>query len=211
VKLNTLVASTRHDADPSDKADQALPLDAQAWPEKHNGGRVYSIPAGRRTGVRLRADQPFLKSSVPVPGKVFDAKRDFGAKGDGTSDDTAAIQQAIDAAREHGECAIAYVPAGRYRLDETLQLRGGGYYFGGAGVYATRLEWVGPEGAPTLLVSTPDHLTICHIGMARRNRAPDILQEATAGGSHVVYDGIQVSKRDTDEDRADGGLVCRGP
>jgi sugar lactone lactonase YvrE len=41
----------------------------------------------------------------------------LGAKGDGNSDDTAALQKAIDTNR------IVYLPSGRYRLTDTLRLR----------------------------------------------------------------------------------------
>jgi len=41
--------------------------------------------------------------------------RDFGAKGDGTTDDTAAINAAIVAAQNQGPGAIVSLPSGRYR------------------------------------------------------------------------------------------------
>ena len=49
-----------------------------------------------------------------------DVKRDFGAVGDGQADDTAALQQALDAIREHERFCVLYVPAGTYRLTRTL-------------------------------------------------------------------------------------------
>jgi hypothetical protein len=42
---------------------------------------------------------------------------DLGAKGDGTTDDTAALQHAVDTQQ------IVYLPSGRYRLTDTLRLR----------------------------------------------------------------------------------------
>jgi hypothetical protein len=42
---------------------------------------------------------------------------ELGAKGDGTTDDTAALQHAVDTQR------IIYLPGGRYRLTNTLRLR----------------------------------------------------------------------------------------
>ncbi|MEY4776280.1 MAG: Pectate lyase superfamily protein, partial [Verrucomicrobiota bacterium] len=40
--------------------------------------------------------------------------RDFGAKGDGTTDDTAAINAAIAAAKKQGPGTIVSLPSGRY-------------------------------------------------------------------------------------------------
>lgn len=73
---------------------------------------------------------------------VFDVK-DFGAKGDGVTDDTAAIQAAVDAATGPGDPAFVtrlalgpvFIPPGRYRVSapivcrsiQGLQLLGSGY------------------------------------------------------------------------------------
>lgn len=46
--------------------------------------------------------------------------RDFGARGDGVSDDTAALQAAIDAALERQRSLV--VPAGNYSVSEPLQV-----------------------------------------------------------------------------------------
>jgi hypothetical protein len=41
-------------------------------------------------------------------------------KGDGKADDTDAIQHAIDAAAEHGNGGVVFLPSGRYRISHTL-------------------------------------------------------------------------------------------
>lgn len=46
--------------------------------------------------------------------------KDYGAKGDGVSDDTQAVKKAIEFTPEGG---IIYFPPGRYRLKETIELR----------------------------------------------------------------------------------------
>src|SRR2546426_5017891 len=48
--------------------------------------------------------------------------RVFGAMGNGTADDTAAIQKAIDAARDAGG-GLVFIPAGTYRVTSTVVLR----------------------------------------------------------------------------------------
>lgn len=61
-----------------------------------------------------------VKPALPkIPAKTFSV-RDLGAKGDGTSDDTASLQAAIDAARKAGG-GIVEIPAGVY-LSGPLQL-----------------------------------------------------------------------------------------
>lgn len=59
---------------------------------------------------------------VPVQEGVLSA-RSFGALGDGTSDDTGAIQRAIDAAAEKG--GRVYLPPGRYLVAGSLHVKVG--------------------------------------------------------------------------------------
>ncbi len=54
---------------------------------------------------------------VPPPADTWASLRSLGAKGDGATDDTAAIQKAID---EH---QAIYVPMGRYVVSDTIRLR----------------------------------------------------------------------------------------
>lgn len=55
---------------------------------------------------------------------VVNVKTDFGAVGDGVTDDTAALQAAINASDR------VFVPAGKYLTSQTLQLRGTSQVFG---------------------------------------------------------------------------------
>jgi hypothetical protein len=47
--------------------------------------------------------------------------KDFGAVGDGTTDDVVALQNAIDYAMYQGKCKL-YIPAGTYLISKTLQV-----------------------------------------------------------------------------------------
>ncbi|HNR33439.1 MAG TPA: glycosyl hydrolase family 28-related protein, partial [Candidatus Hydrogenedentes bacterium] len=49
---------------------------------------------------------------------------DFGAKGDGKTDDTAAFQQALDAAGAAGG-GVVEAPAGTFRINGTLSIPAG--------------------------------------------------------------------------------------
>jgi hypothetical protein len=76
---------------------------------------VSYVQAG--TGAVRRYLQDRLSESVSV--------KDFGAKGDGVTDDTAAIQRAIDAAADSLGTKVVRVPSGRYRVDGQLIVKFG--------------------------------------------------------------------------------------
>jgi len=55
----------------------------------------------------------------PNDPSVLDVRRDFGAKGDGVADDTAALQAAIEASSDRGRgggTKILFLPHGTYRV-----------------------------------------------------------------------------------------------
>ena len=159
-------------------------------------GRVYVVPPGKRRGSLVSARRRFLTDSARVPSKVFDAKRDFGAKGDGRTDDTAPIQKAIDAARQHARGAIAYLPSGRYAITQTLRITGRDYTVGGTG-FRTGLAWRGPKGGTMIAVHDPQHVTLEHVAVGNHDsgqmdNAIDVLQTGSDGPSHMTYDGVFV-------------------
>ena len=73
-------------------------------------------------------------SSLPLvagsyyPARLDDAKAlyltpdDFAVKGDGVADDSAGVQQAIDAVHEKTNQGILFVPSGTYRLTKTIYI-----------------------------------------------------------------------------------------
>ncbi len=126
--------------------------------------RIVVIPSGSKGGMLTSARQSFLRSTASTPPRIFDAVRDFGAKGDGKADDTRAIQAALDAARRAGKGALAYLPTGTYLVTRTLRLTGSDYAFGGGGLRSA-LVWRGPEGQPMLEVTDPRGMTIEHIAI----------------------------------------------
>jgi hypothetical protein len=155
---------------------------------------IYEIPAGNRQGNLTSAHQRFVKSEARVPGKVFDARREFGALGDGVADDTAAIQKAIDAARNHGQGAIAYLPSGNYNITDTLHVTGSNYYVGGNGVSCT-LTWRGPQDGTLMHVHDPQNITLEHFAPGNHlpgetENAIDVLQTSSGIPTRITYDGV---------------------
>ena len=61
-----------------------------------------------------------VRKPEPWPSTVFNV-RDFGAKGTGGSDDTLAVQAALDKARESGG-GVVYFPRGRYQLTTGIEV-----------------------------------------------------------------------------------------
>lgn len=103
----------------------------------------YTIPlsGGQQTNVEAKLRQ-------------FVSVKDFGAVGDGVTDDTAAIQAAIDASR------FVFIPTGTYLVSSTIYVRRGIHLFGaglidtiinGSGmttpIFATQLNRYGPAAA----------------------------------------------------------------
>ena len=160
----------------------------------NNQSHRYTVPAGQRERALHSADQHFFRSTALVPGKVFDAQRDFGAKGDGHSDDTAALQRCINAARLHGRQAIAYLPTGVYNVSETLKITGRDYFVGGSG-FLTKLYWRGAEGGAIVEVHEADCVTLQHISVGNHdvgpmNNAIDVLHTGSAARTRMTYDSV---------------------
>ena len=167
---------------------------------------VTEIPPGRRGGVIRSSRQNFLKDQVRIPGKVFDAKRDFGAKADAKTDDTAAIQATIDAAREHGNRAIAYLPAGNYKITRPLRITGADYYVGG-NARMTGLRWHGSGEGPMIDVQDPQDVTLEMIYLwAAADNVCRIRHTSPGGPSFMRYDQVEQENGWATDDRR--GLEC---
>jgi len=96
---------------------------------------VPSAPADRGS------ESPVL--AFPSDSGVVDVKAEYGARGDGRTDDTAAIRRAI---RDHlGTGATLYFPRGTYLVSGSLEWRDA------AGAWGTRLAFVGQDRDGTVI------------------------------------------------------------
>ncbi|SOD30557.1 Pectate lyase superfamily protein [Variovorax sp. YR752] len=91
---------------------------------------IYTAP---RPGAVARTGESRLADVVSV--------KDFGAKGDGSTDDTAAIQAAINSFSSGG---TLYFPAGTYMISSQLNSTVNGLVFEGAGYLASIIKITSP-------------------------------------------------------------------
>jgi hypothetical protein len=106
------------------------------------GAIKVSIPPSSITADQVEYDPPFtgaLTSGYTVEDKLSQAisVKDFGAVGDGTADDTAAIQDAIDSFAS-GQGTI-YFPKGRYLITSTVTIDQDRINLVGEGVWVTEI------------------------------------------------------------------------
>jgi len=99
------------------------------------------------------AQQPGLDEEFVGPFPSWrDLKRDYGAVGDGQADDTGALQKALDELTRHEQGCVLYLPAGTYRLTDTVRTARQahtdcqGVAVVGEDPEQTTLRWDGPDG-----------------------------------------------------------------
>lgn len=80
-----------------------------------------------------------VTTTVQTKLREFVSVKDFGAVGDGVTDDTAAINAAISARNASGG-GVVYFPAGTYRVKSSIQYMPGVDLIG-EGMFATTLKW----------------------------------------------------------------------
>jgi hypothetical protein len=159
--------------------------------------QIYSIPNGTESGVLTNANQRFLAQTAAVPGNIFDVKQNFGAKGDGQTDDSIAIQSALNAASKYGQGAMAYLPTGAYMVSQTLSVTGSNFMVGGSG-FRCGLIWRGPAGAPFISVSNVQNVTLAdfcagHHDFGLMSNGDDIWVTSAPGTPcQLTLDGIYV-------------------
>src|SRR5262245_2164370 len=106
----------------------------------------------------LAATTPSLDQSFTGPYPSWKSVKDFGAKGDGVTDDTAAIQAALNALKpvRNSTWSVLYFPAGTYKVTQMLtSTRDVHYDYLGAMIIGedpniTIIKWAGPTGGTLL-------------------------------------------------------------
>lgn len=152
---------------------------AAGHPRHFIAGR--NAPRGSRQPLRLSKDMVFTPA-LAKDGRIFDAKRDFGAKGDGTADDTESVRAAIAAARAEGGGAVAYLPKGIYRTTGTLAVDGSNWTLRGCGISSVIL-YDGDRAESAIVVKDANRVELALFRVQNR--------ETFFGDHKCVWDGAK--------------------
>ncbi|MBL9135406.1 MAG: putative Ig domain-containing protein [Verrucomicrobiales bacterium] len=161
-------------------------------------GREYTITLGGLRDASAAANQMPQGSRIPFvawepeeePGPFaswWDVKRDFGAAGDGTTDDTDAWQLALDSLGFSGNNpqpkAVLHVPAGTYRITRTLEFRSRfGASVVGEDPATTVLRWDGPDDGVLLWVDGTRNTRVARLTLDGRSRALSLIDQKRSNG-----------------------------
>lgn len=153
-------------------------------------GYMSSLPAGARGPSLADPTRSFFKSTEAVPAKTLDVRTDFGAKGNGYTDDTTAILRALSAARTQGGNVVVYFPEGIYNVSGTLPITGGNYTVEGCG-YATAIQWVGAARDAVFSVQDPQNVALKEMVVAAPPSMACVRQvSAGAASARMTYERI---------------------
>ncbi len=146
-------------------------------------------------------------AAIPqVKGRTFDVKRS-GADAMGVKDSTAAFQSAVDEAAKSGG-GVVLVPAGTYRIDGVLEVRGSKVVLRGEGAGKSKLRFTRAEG-----MDGKAHLTIA--GEIRHGSQTPLAEDAKARSCSAVLesagglkagDEVAVGMVNSEEFRTDHGM-----
>ena len=140
----------------------------------------------------------FLEQSAEFTGPFaswVNVKTVFGAKGDGLTDDTAAIQKAFDSINSSGSNPVLWFPAGTYVLSSTLTLTHlNSFSIRGEDPRSTILKWAGPNGATMLQTDASTYFRISRLtfdGSDKATTAEDLTTLSNSpGGFYSTFNEI---------------------
>jgi len=144
------------------------------------------------SAIRAGDDQQVWAAQVGAKAVLNAKDAPFSAKGDGTTDDTAALQAAINIACAPGQptAKILLLPPGTYLVSSTLQVKNTRYFrMVGGGAGATTLLWNGNSTSPALTIVNASFSEFSNFGISVLDRSvqPPTLQT----GILVANDPIQ--------------------
>ncbi len=124
--------------------------------------------------------------------------KDFGAKGDGVSDDTQALQAAISAAVAQSK--TLWMPNGTYKFSETLRVtNSNGVTIIGEDPRKTHMIWFGPEHGQMISFDGASHSRMSRIWWDCHGKLADVgihffYDDKIVGQNYPTYQAIEDSK-----------------
>jgi hypothetical protein len=193
---------------------------AGAEPEEETSLNAIDLPDFSRAGYHGG------RRELPKPAPTVNVK-DFGAAGDGATDDTKAIQAALEKAAESS--GVVEIPAGRWVLTDVLRITTSGVALCGAGSDKTTLVcpksltqiikpdrnwswsggmvWVRPAKAPSKKVA--EIVEAAPAGSVRL-RVKTVEGESLTTGAWYLLQWYNDTGKDTLLDRLYGGVIPHG-
>src|SRR6185369_11104520 len=126
----------------------------------------------------------------------FNAKTDFGAVADGINDDTAALQNALDAIRPPDGKAALFLPSGTYRITRTLNILRTAHdesqyiMILGEDPANTRIRWDGPTNG-VILANYGWYWRIGRLSLAGEGRAKTGIAHGDSFSTYSEYSDME--------------------
>lgn len=136
---------------------------------------------------------------------TIDVVRDHGATGDGSTDDTAEIQAAIDAAEVSG--GVVFFPSGTYIVSSALTVLADKVHLLGAGAYLVEIKGNFLAGD---IIQIGDGATEIKLGSMKNIRVASSVTKTSGAGVHVnkvaryVFHDVTLDGQDGDGNLWDG-------
>lgn len=122
-------------------------------------------------------------------------KTNYGAKGDGVSDDTAALQRALDEVGQTGKRGTLFIPPGTYRVTGTLRLNSRqGVNVIGADPEQVTLKWDGAIGGDLFEVQGVSYSKLARFTLDGSGKARALLNNNWPGSANYFPTGNEHSE-----------------
>ncbi len=141
--ISLFCAACGKTAGPVARSEEEISMNAQS-----EDSDVY-VPDSSEIISEPEISAPAEPEPAETPATIYNV-RDYGAKGNGDADDTAAFQAALDDAAKNG--GTVWVPAGRYNITKTL-FKKSKVSLKGEGMWVSTLVWAGAKNGVLLDIS----------------------------------------------------------
>ena len=190
--VNGGAASDAIDASSVPLGTSTLTLDGGESGDALFGGQASELLLGSAGndvlagGVASTASRPAIGDEFigPFPSWT-NVKTVYGAKGDGVTDDTAALQAALSNVGLNGHSSVVYLPAGTYKISSTLNLAAREHIsIVGEDPATTIIKWAGASGGTELHIDGLDYSRFDRLTFDGAGVAGVLVDQSWSGGNY---------------------------